>query len=307
MSRTIAFLGLGRMGVRMAANILQAENGAKASGERFCVWNRTHSRADGLVADGAELAKTPVEAVADADVVVSILADDNAVAKVFLGDDGCARKLKAGATVVEMSTVAPGTVAKLAEAVDGSGATLLDAPVSGSIAFAEAAQLITMVGGDKNAFAAVRDVLARMTREQYYVGASGTGAVMKLAINSIIGATNQAIAEALVLAERSGIERAAAYDVMADSAVASPFLKYKQDAFVNPDDAEQGFTCVLLQKDLDLIQALARSVNAPMPQIAAANEVLSMAIGAGWGQQDLNRVADLLRLVSAHGSDGAKR
>ena len=152
-----------------------------------------------------------------------------------------------------------------------------------------------MVGGDPGAFDRARPVLAAMTKAQFYLGGSGAGATMKLAVNSIIALTNEAIAEALVLAESSGVSRADAYEVLAASAIASPFVQYKHAAFLDPDSAPVGFTTTLMQKDLALALALARDRDVPMPATAAANEVLTLARRLGYGEGDLVRVADALR------------
>jgi 3-hydroxyisobutyrate dehydrogenase-like beta-hydroxyacid dehydrogenase len=282
----VAFCGLGRMGVRMAAHLTP----------RFdvVVWNRSRPPVEALVTQGASAALTPADAVRGADAVISMLADDAVV-----GQLGLAHMLDEGAVLVEMSTVAPATVRSERAVALARGADVVDAPVSGSVAFAEQRQLTTMVGGDDAAVQRVMPLLDAMTRLQTRTGGPGTGAAMKLAVNSVIAATNEAIAEALVLAERSGIDRRVAYGVMAESAVASPFLLYKRAAFEDPDAEPRAFTCRLLRKDVDLVLALARSVGAPMPQIATAGEVLTMAIGAGWGDADLNRVADLLRSLSS--------
>jgi 3-hydroxyisobutyrate dehydrogenase-like beta-hydroxyacid dehydrogenase len=139
-------------------------------------------------------------------------------------------------------------------------------------------------------------VLAAMTKAQFYLGGSGAGATMKLAVNAIIALTNEAVAEALVLAESAGVGRADAYAVLAASAIASPFVQYKQAAFLDPDSSPVGFTTALMQKDLELALALAREHGVSMPATAAANEVLTLARRLGYGEGDLVRVADALRL-----------
>lgn len=284
----VAFAGMGRMGTPMARNILRA-------GHDLRVWNRSPERCAPLVAEGAGLAATPADLARGADVLVTMLADGPAVEAVLLGPHGALAQLAPGAIAIEMSTVGPVAARALAQAAAARRVELLDAPVSGSIALAESAQLTTMVGGDAAAFERARPVLAAMTKAQFHLGASGAGATMKLAVNAIIALTNEAISEGLVLAERSGVERETAYAVLAASAVASPFLVYKQAAFLDPDAAPVGFTTALMQKDLELVLELAREVGLSMPGTLAANEMLTVARRLGYGEGDLVRVADTLR------------
>jgi 3-hydroxyisobutyrate dehydrogenase/2-hydroxy-3-oxopropionate reductase len=144
----------------------------------------------------------------------------------------------------------------------------------------------------------VRPLLASMSRDQFFLGAEGSGAAMKLAINNIIGATNLALSEALVLAERSGIAREDAYEVVLNSAITSPFMQYKQEAFLDPDGAEAFFSTKLLQKDIRLALELGRELTVPMFGAGAVHEAFNLAVGLGYGDQDVNRMADALRDVS---------
>jgi 3-hydroxyisobutyrate dehydrogenase-like beta-hydroxyacid dehydrogenase len=214
---------------------------------------------------------------------------------VLLGPDGALAALAPGAVVVEMSTIGPQAARRLAAAAGERGVDLLDAPVSGSVTMAEAAKLTTMVGGPAEALERARPVLEAMTARQVHVGPSGTGAAMKLALNAVIALTNEAVGEALALAEATGIDRAVAYDVLASSAVASPFVQYKRDAYLDPEGAPVAFSVTLMQKDLALALALARDHAVPLPALAAAGEVLSLARRQGLGDADLSRVADVLR------------
>jgi 3-hydroxyisobutyrate dehydrogenase-like beta-hydroxyacid dehydrogenase len=285
----VAFAGMGRMGSRMAANVLRA-------GFTLRVWNRSPARCAPLVAAGATAADTPRELVQGADVLVTMVADAAAAERVLLGPDGALAALAPGSIVLEMSTVGPAAAKSFAAAAAEGGIFLLDAPVSGSIPAAESAQLTTMVGGEREAFERARPVLAAMTREQTYLGPSGTGAAMKVALNSVIAVTNQAIAEALVLAEGAGIAAHDAYDVLASSAVGSPFVHYKRAAFLDPADQPVFFTATLMQKDVSLALELARVLAVPMPTAAAANEILTLVRRWGYGEGDIARVLDAMRL-----------
>lgn len=284
----VAFAGMGRMGAPMARNVLGA-------GFPLRVWNRTPAAAAPLVEAGAEQATEPRALAADADVLVTMLADAAAAEAVLLGDGGALSALSPGAVVLEMSTIGPHAVRRLAEAAALRGVDLLDAPVSGSVTMAEAATLTAMVGGDPDVLERARPVLEAMTARQLHVGPSGAGATMKLAVNSVIALTNQAVSEALVLAEAAGIPRDVAYDVLGSSAVASPFVQYKREAFLDPDAAPVAFTTAMLQKDVSLALSLARDVQVPLPAVGAVNELLTLARALGWGDDDLVRVADALR------------
>jgi 3-hydroxyisobutyrate dehydrogenase/2-hydroxy-3-oxopropionate reductase len=179
--------------------------------------------------------------------------------------------------------------------VAGAGGTLLDTPVSGSVSTVEAGGLAFMVGGDAAVLDRVRPVLQPLGDKVFHLGAVGAGAAMKLAVNGLLLALNQGVAEALVLAERAGIDRAAAYDVIASGAVGAPFVQYKRAAFLDPDGTGVAFLLDLAAKDLDLAAALARRVGARMDQLVANRAVIARAVEEGMGARDLSAIAVLLR------------
>jgi 3-hydroxyisobutyrate dehydrogenase-like beta-hydroxyacid dehydrogenase len=267
-----------------------------AAGIDVVVFNRTAERARAVAAaTGADVADTAAEAVAGAPVVLVSLADDRALQETYGGDDGIIAGLAAGSVVADTSTVDPRTVLELGPLVGARGATLLDTPVSGSIQSVETGELTVLAGGDADALERARPVLDLLARRVIHVGGAGAGATMKLAVNAIVHAINQAVSEALVLAESAGVERRAAYDVFAASAVAAPFVLYKRAAFEHPDEAPVAFSLDLVAKDLDLVLALAARTGAPLPQAAANRQVVADAIGAGYGAADLSALARLLR------------
>src|SRR6185436_13402646 len=178
---------------------------------------------------------------------------------------------------------------------EARGGLLLDAPVSGSVPVVERGELTFMVGGDAEALDRVRPVLDALAATVFHLGPLGSGAIVKLAVNDIVHALNQALSEALVLAERAGVERSKAYDVFAASAIAAPFVHYKRAAYENPDTAPVAFALDLVAKDLELIDALASSVDARMPQLATNRRVVAEALAAGLGDRDLSALAELLR------------
>jgi 3-hydroxyisobutyrate dehydrogenase-like beta-hydroxyacid dehydrogenase len=284
----VGFIGLGRMGQPMVGHVLDA-------GFPVTVYNRTRERCDQFAGRGAQVAHTPGEVARDAQVTITMLADGPAAEQVYDGTDGVLAGLGPGDIVLEMSTIGPELARSLAERAAERGAVLLDAPVSGSIPAARDAQLVAMVGGDGDAFERARPVLAAMTRMQYHLGPSGAGAAMKLAVNALIGVTNLALSEVLVAAERSGIKRELIFDVLSDSAIGSPYISYKRAAFLNPDEVEVFFTIRLMKKDMRLAVDLGRSTDVPMLSVALADEALTLAAASGYAEEDVVRMADVLR------------
>jgi 3-hydroxyisobutyrate dehydrogenase-like beta-hydroxyacid dehydrogenase len=260
------------------------------------VFNRTRPRAEAVAeATGAAVAATAREAAAGAQVVLSSLADDAAVEAAYTGPDGVVAGLGPGTVVCESSTVEPGTVRRLEPLVTERGAFLLDTPVSGSVSTVEAGQLTIMAGGDPAALDRARPVLDHLAKQVFHIGELGSGAVMKLVVNSVLHGLNLALAEGLVLAERAGVERSTAYEVIAASAVAAPFVHYKREAFEHPGRPPVAFSLDLVAKDLDLVLDLATRAGASMEQAATNRQVVRAAVAAGLGDHDLSELATYLR------------
>lgn len=285
----VAIVGTGRMGAAMAGRL-------RASGADVVVHNRTAARAEEVAAaTGADVVTTAAEAAASAPIVLVSLADDQACLATYGGSEGIAAGVRPGTVVVETSTIDPATVHQLGDLLAGRDVGLLDAPVSGSVPLVERGELTIMVGGSGADLARARDVLDVLGQRVFHVGGQGAGATIKLAVNAIVHATNQALAEALVLAERAGVDRAAAYEVFASSAVASPFVFYKRAAFERPEDAPVAFSLDLVAKDYALILALAERVGAVMSQATTGRATAVAAIEAGLGRKDMSALAELLR------------
>ena len=286
---TVGFVGLGSMGLPMATNIA-------AAGFPLVVWNRTPSKSETMTArSGARVAASPAILAAEADIVITMVADGDVLLDLYTGSGGMARSLRAGTVCVDMSTISPGQATGLATAVSSAGCSFIDAPVSGSVALAEAGTLTVMAGGEARALDAARPVLEAMSARIYHMGPVGSGATIKLAVNSIVYGLGQAVSEALVLAEAAGIERARAYEVFANSAIAAPFVHYRQEAFLKPGEVPVAFRMVLARKDLDLALALAESVGSTLPQGELNRTVITEAIEAGFGDHDMSAVAEHLR------------
>jgi 3-hydroxyisobutyrate dehydrogenase len=285
----VAFIGLGRMGARMATNLAGA-------GHEVVLHNRTRSRAEALAAEvGATVADSPREAASLAPVVVTMLADEPALLAVCDGDDGVLAGLRDGAVVVDMGTTGPAGIRRLAPRVARAGGTLIDAPVSGSTDAAASADLTIMVGGPPAVVDAIRPLLAAMGRTVHHLGDTGAGAVVKLAVNNIIYALGNAVSESLVLAERAGLDRARVYAVFESSAVAAPMLHYRHDAFLSPQDTPAAFAMTLAHKDLRLLTGLAEELGVPVEQATANLSLIGRAVEAGFADNDMADVAVYLR------------
>jgi 3-hydroxyisobutyrate dehydrogenase-like beta-hydroxyacid dehydrogenase len=285
----VAFIGLGRMGRPMATNVARG-------GHPLILYNRTPVTAEALATEiGASVAATAREAASGADAVVTMLADADALRETYSGDDGAAAGLRPGSIAIDMGTTGPEGVAWLDETVRGVGGTVVDAPVSGSTATATEGTLTIMAGGTEDDVERARPVLESIGSRVYHLGATGTGAVMKLAVNSVIFALGQAISESLVLAERAGIERERAYEIFENSAVAAPMVKYRRDQYLHPESTAVAFAMSLARKDLLLILDLAESLGTPMPQADINLESYGRAIHAGFGDQDMAALARYLR------------
>jgi 3-hydroxyisobutyrate dehydrogenase-like beta-hydroxyacid dehydrogenase len=265
----------------------------RRAGFDVVAWNRDRGKCHAVAhTSGAEVAAGAAEAASAADVAITSLADDAAVEAVYAD---AVEGFHAGQVVLEMSTIAPETVRKVARSVQGRGATMLDAPVSGSVPVVERGELLIMVGGDPDALERARPVLEALSSTIIHVGELGSGATMKLAVNALVHGLAVALSESLVLAERAGVERTTAYEVFASGAAAAPFVLYKRAAFERPDETPVAFSLDLVAKDLDLILALAERVGAPMPQADTNRDEVRSALAAGMGKRDMSALAGYLR------------
>jgi 3-hydroxyisobutyrate dehydrogenase len=285
----VAVVGIGHMGGAMAATLSRA-------GFDTIVWSRDTGKTERVGrALGAHVAGTAAEAASQAAVVVTSLADDDAVEDVYLGPAGIVEGIGPGTVAVDTSTVDPDTVHTVGKAVDATGAGFLDCPVSGSVSTVEAGALTVMIGGDGALLERARPVLDALAARIVHVGGRGTGAATKLAVNGLLHGLNVALSEALVLAERAGVERTTAYEVFAGGAAGAPFVQYKREAYEQPDDAPVAFTLDLVAKDLALITDLGERVGAPMAQSATNLDLVRRAVADGFGDRDLSALAVFLR------------
>jgi 3-hydroxyisobutyrate dehydrogenase-like beta-hydroxyacid dehydrogenase len=272
-------------------------------GVELVLWNRSGARASDLAGElGARTASTPGEASATTEVAITMLADGDAVREVWDGADGLVAGSRAGSVLVDMSTVPPETLPAFAGAVRSRGAGILDAPVSGSVSLAESGQLTIMAGGSAQDLERARPALDLVAKQITHVGSLGSGHALKLAVNALIFALNNGVSEALVLAERAGIDRGLAYDVFTSSAAGAPFIGYKRDAFVAPDDAPVAFSLDLAAKDLRLITELADRVGVPMEQARVNRRLITEASARLGADRDASAVASHLRELTKEGA-----
>jgi 3-hydroxyisobutyrate dehydrogenase-like beta-hydroxyacid dehydrogenase len=290
MKQKIGFVGLGRMGRLMALNLVRA-------GYPVMVYNRTRSKTGPLAEAGATVAGSLAEVASHSEIVITMVSDSAALQAVVLGADGLLNSLPSDAVLIDMSTVDPQVSQEVAEAVRARGAHMLDAPVSGSTMMAEQGTLSIMVGGEASVHERVREVLLKIGSRTTHVGPNGAAASLKLAVNIVIGVTMQVLAESIVLAERAGVAPEIAVEVLSNSAVASPFLKYKAPQLLQPL-GPAAFTASMMQKDLTLALQMARAAGVPLPATAAANEVLTMTRGLGLGDHDFAAVTTVIRQLS---------
>jgi 3-hydroxyisobutyrate dehydrogenase-like beta-hydroxyacid dehydrogenase len=287
---TVGFVGLGAMGGRMARRLLDA-------GYTLYGYNRTAVKAAALVRAGMTLAASPREVAERADVVFTMVTDDTALEAVTRPPEGLLAGWRPGAILVEMSTVSPAVVERLAAAVAARSGALLDAPVSGSPATLDAGQLSFMVGGDPAALERARPYLEAIGPTITHVGPVGLAKSMKIAVNLGLAVQMLAFAEAVALAEKAGVDRARAVEVLLKSVIASPMVKYR-GPFVLGMPEEALFDVDMIQKDLRLALDMARASGVALPSVSLTHELLTAAKGLGLAKYDFAVVFDVIANLS---------
>ena len=290
----VALVGLGAMGVPIAERVL-------AAGHELTVWNRSPGKADGLVAQGASLAESAKGLLGEVDVCITMVADDAALEAVTNAEDGVLAGTGPGTVLIDMSTVSPAASARVAEAAERARVDYLRAPVSGNPGVVRAGNLTIIVSGPEGAFERVRELLEAIGPNVYYVGGADEARVLKLALQVMIAGTTELMAEALVLAEGSGLDRAKLLEVMGASAVGSPFVKYKTGPIL-ANDYSATFTTKAMLKDVSLVLGVAEETGLPLPVTSMLRSRLRETIDAGYGDADL--MALLLQLRQAAGLPG---
>ncbi|MET9291179.1 2-hydroxy-3-oxopropionate reductase [Streptomyces sp. NPDC003077] len=289
---TIGFLGLGIMGSPMAVNL--AKPGHAVTG-----WNRSPGRADALVAAGGKEAATIAEAVADADVIITMVPASPQVEALAYGPDGILENARSGALLIDMSSITPQTSIDLAKNAKEKGIRVLDAPVSGGEAGAIEAVLSIMVGGEQADFDAARPVLEAMGKTIVHCGPHGAGQTVKAANQLIVAVNIQACAEAVVFLEKSGVDLAAALDVLNGGLAGSTVLTRKKEAFLGRF-YQPGFKLNLHHKDMGIVTDAARTVGASLPVGTAAAQLIASAVARGDGELDHSALLRGVELLSGY-------
>jgi 3-hydroxyisobutyrate dehydrogenase-like beta-hydroxyacid dehydrogenase len=286
MPQRIGFAGLGLMGVRMARQFLD-------KGFPLAVWNRTPEKAKPLVERGAKLARTPRELAEGSDVVISCVADPNAVGRLVFAEDGVRPAARPGFAYIETSTISPGLMKRVAEVLEEKGADVLEAPVTGSRTGADKGTLLLMCGGRKEVLDKLMPVLMAMGSKAILCGPIGHGSVVKLAGNTLISYMLEGFCECWVLAKKAGVDPEKMLEVVMASGFASPYFTFKAAA-ISKRDFEQHFSVDLLVKDQGLMLDESATLKAPMPGLAAIREVFQAARAQGLGQEDIAAVYKVL-------------
>jgi 3-hydroxyisobutyrate dehydrogenase len=275
---TVAFIGLGAMGSRMALNL-------HAAGHKVRGFNRDRTKAKPVADKGVEIADSIGAAVRGAEFVVSMVSDDVATREVMLGSASVLSAAAAGTVILDSSTNTPAMAREVASAAAAKSCIYLDAPVSGSILQAQGKELVFMVGGDKDAFERAQPLFQAMGRMARHMGASGTGATIKLVNNMLSASATVALAEAAQVAEAAGLDPAAALEILGEGAAGSRLLKAKLPKMLKRDFSPQ-FALELMDKDLRYFLALAQELDRPAPIASLARSQYQAARRAALGKLD---------------------
>jgi 3-hydroxyisobutyrate dehydrogenase-like beta-hydroxyacid dehydrogenase len=286
----LGFVGLGVMGSEMVNRLL-------GKGHSVTGYNRTRSKAEWLVKKGMKWAGSPRAVVAAADVTFSMVTNSAALGAVMNGADGMLAGLTSGKLFVDMSTVSPSYSREIAGKVREKGGDMVDSPVSGSVITLQEGKLSVMVGGRKETFEKVKPVLQDIGPKVTYVGDNGLALVMKIGTNLSLAVQMLAFCEGVLLAEKSGIARETAVDVLTHSVIASPMVQYR-GPFILKMPAEAWFNINMMQKDMNLALELGRQLDVPMPTTAVTNEFLTAARGLGLEKKDFAVVFHVLAQMS---------
>ena len=282
----LGYIGLGSMGSRVAKRLLDA-------GHSVIGYNRTKEKAQWLLDAGMNWGESPRAVAEAADVVFSMVTDTKALYSVVEGEQGLLAGLSAGKVYVDMSTISPAASKQLSARVAERGASMLDAPVSGSVITLEQGNLSLMVGGDQAVYEQVKAILLAIGPKITYMGGNGQAVLMKVAINLNLQVQIMGFYEGLVIAEKAGIPREVAMEALLNSVIASPSLKYRTPFILQKPD-EVWFNVNMMQKDMLLALELGRELGVPLPMVSTSNEYLTAARALGLEQEDFAIVYEVL-------------
>jgi len=286
----LGFVGLGVMGSEMVNRLL-------SKGHSVTGYNRTRLKAERLIQKGMKWADSPRAVVAESDVVFSMVTNSAALGAVMNGPDGMIAATTPGKLFVDISTVSPAFSREIAAKIREKGGDMVDAPVSGSVITLQEGKLSVMVGGRKETFEKVKPLLLDIGPKVTYVGDNGLALVMKIGTNLSLAVQMLAFSEGVLLAEKSGIAREVAVDVLTHSVIASPMVQYR-GPFVLGQPAEAWFNVNMMQKDMLLALELGRKADVPLPTTSTANEFLTAARAMGYVERDFAVVFEVLARMS---------
>jgi len=286
----VGFIGLGVMGSQMVNRLL-------SKGHTVTGYNRTRAKAEWLVKRGMQWADSPREVGSASDYIFAMVTNAAAIQAITEGLAGLLAGLSAGKIFMDLSTVSPAVSRALAAKVRAAGADMVDAPVSGSVVTLQEGKLSVMVGGRKETFELIKPLLLDIGPKVTYVGDNGLALSMKIAINLSLAVQMLAFSEGVLLAEKSGIAREVAVDVLTHSAVASPMIQYR-GPFILQQPEEAWFDVNMMQKDMVLATELGRQLDVPLPTTAVSNEILTAARGMGLAKYDFACMFDVLAAMS---------
>jgi 3-hydroxyisobutyrate dehydrogenase-like beta-hydroxyacid dehydrogenase len=266
------------MGSRMAQRLL-------AAGHSVIGYNRTKSKAQRLLDAGMQWGESPRSVAMAAEIIFSMVTNTEALQAITSGSNGILAGLAPGKIYIDMSTVSPAASREIARQVEAKGAQMLDAPVSGSVITLEEGKLSIMVGGSRQTFERALPILQAIGPKVTHVGANGLAVSMKIATNLSLAVQMLAFSEGVLLAQKSGIARATAVEVLLNSVIASPMVKYRGPFVLNMPD-EAWFDVDMMQKDLLLALEMGRQLDVPLPTTAITNEMLTTARGMGLAEKD---------------------
>src|SRR5438128_7394855 len=269
----LGFIGMGHMGGHMALRLLDA-------GYQLTVYDRTRQKAKALGQPGAQVAQTPKELAANCQVVMACVTNDEAQQDVMFGTDGALAGVHGSSIIIDLSTVSPDASRRLYQAAKEKGVPMIDAAVSGSVPQVEQGSLVMFVGGEQMTYQQCKPILDVLGTTSFSMGASGMGTTMKLVVNTLLGLGMQALAEAIALGEKAGLEKGLLLDVLGQTAVLTPGQKSKLDN-VRQEQYPTNFALSLMHKDFSLVLSQAYDVSVSMPATAAAQQMYTAAMAKG--------------------------
>jgi 2-hydroxy-3-oxopropionate reductase len=292
MAERVGFIGLGIMGMPMARNLMEA-------GYELTVHNRSPEKAEELGKEGATVAATPREVAQKSDVVISMLPDSPQVREVVAGEDGVLEGISEGALLIDMSTISPVVTEELAEALQGKGASMLDAPVSGGDVGAIEGTLSIMVGGEQADFRRAKPLFEAMGKTITHVGPAGAGQVTKAANQVVVALTIEAVSEALVLGSAGGVSAEKILEVLGGGLASNKVMEVKREKFLS-HTFEPGFRSELHHKDLGIALAAGREYGVVLPATAVVDQLLLSMRRKGWGGEDHSALLRIIEDLSQH-------